>query len=123
METEGKLFTPNPERTFTKKVTFKLPTESGNETVVTVPVTFKSLPKSELKQMQEDLDDDSVYEKVVTGVDGVGDGEGGKLDPAKAKVAMAEESSFVYEALVEYYNVMMGGNLKAKTSKKRRSTG
>lgn len=123
METEGKLFTPNPARTFTRKVTFKVPTESGADSQATLKTTFRSMPKDELTEMQRTFEDDYVYQNVVVGVEGVGDGSGGALEPAKATNVMAQESSFVYEAVVEYYNAMLGGNLKPKTSKGRRATG
>ena len=120
---EGKLFTPNPERTFMKKVVFKLPTESGVETTATLPVTYRSLPRSELRTMQEECTDEDMYDRVVVGVDGVGDGEGNKLPPAEAKKLMVEESAFVFEACMAYQDAMLGGNLKPKTSRRQRAAG
>ncbi len=120
---EDQLYTPNPTRTFVKKVTFKVPTETGAETVRSLPVTFQSMKKSDLRALQDEGDDDMVFEAAVIGVDGVGDGHGNKLDLKEGKKVMAQESAFVFEAVVEYQDAMLGGNLKPKTSRKRRGTG
>ena len=117
------MFTPNPDRTFTKKVTFNVPSESGAFQQFTLPVKFKALPKDQLRTLQEEADDETAFERVVIGVEDVGDADGNKLEPAAAKAAMAQEPSFVYEATLTYYDAMLGGNLKAKTSARRRGTG
>ena len=118
-----KLFTPNAERTFSRKVTFKIPTDSGADTVATLKTRFRSKSQDELENLQEELTDSGMYNEVVVGVEGVGDGNGEELDHVKAKDVMAGEPSFVFEAMMEFYDAVKGGNFKAKTSKKRRGTG
>lgn len=117
------MFKPNPERTFSKKVTFNVPSDSGAFQQYTLKVTFKALPKDQLTRLQEEVGDEEAYMRVVTGVEGVGYDDDNALDAEKAKEAMAQETSFVYEAMLTYYDAMLGGNLKAKTSGKRRGIG
>jgi hypothetical protein len=66
-----------------------------------------------------------MYQEVVVGVEGVGDGSGSNeaVEPARGKELMAQEPSFIYEAMLTFYDAIMGGNFKTKTSKKRRGTG
>lgn len=117
------MFKPNPKRTFQKPVSFKVPNASGTFQNVTVPVDFISIPRSELRTLQEEASDDEVYERVVEGVHEIGNDEGTARPPAEAKAVMAEESAFVYAAMMAYYDVMMGGNLNGKPSRRQRVTG
>ena len=117
------MFTPNPERSFTKKVTFNVPTDQGGFQQHTLAVEYRSLPKDQLAELQDQQDDDATYAQAVIGVEGVGDADGNAIKPKDAKAAMAQESSFVYEAVLTYYDAMLGGNLKGKTSKRRRAAG
>ncbi|MFW6339509.1 MAG: hypothetical protein ACOC0Q_01430 [Wenzhouxiangella sp.] len=117
------MFKPNPKRTFQKAVSFNVPGESGAFQQVQLPVDFISIPRSELRTLQEEATDDEVYERVVAGVHEVGGENGQALSPPDGKNAMAEESAFVYQAMLTYYDVMLGGNLKGKTSRRRGATG
>ena len=129
---EGKIFTPNPERTFMRKVTFRVPNARGSFDEATVRCDFKALPSEEVRQMRADaadagkrFEDRDMLEQVLNGVHGVGkpDGSGDALDPPDAVGPMLEEPSFVYEAAIDYYDAVLGGNLKPKTSPRRRGTG
>lgn len=117
------MFKPNPKRTFQKQVSFNVPAESGAFQQVNLPVDFISIPRSELQQLQEEGDDTLAYERVVAGVHEVGGDDGQALPPAEAKKAMIEESAFVFQAVLTYYDMVLGGNLKGKPSRGRRATG
>lgn len=124
------VFTPNPDRTFVRNVTFRVPNQSAAFSEVKVRCTFKTLPGDEAQALRDratdagDLfDDKDMLRIVLKGIDNIGDGQGGVLDPADAVEPMLAEKSFVYEAAMEYYDAVIGGNLRPKTSKGRRGIG
>lgn len=117
------IFKPDTQMTFERKVTFNMPGQAGGFTQVSLPTTFRSVPKEELDELQQECHDSEAYARVVLGVKLVGDDQGNELPAEAGKTAMAQVSSFVYEAMLTYYDVMLGGNLKQKTSRRRRATG
>jgi len=129
---EGKMFTPNPDRTFQRKVTFQVPNERGTFDSATLRCDFRAMPADQVRKMREDaadegerFEDRDMLAHALVGVHGVGkpDGSGEPLDPEDAVEPMLDEASFVYEASLEYYNAVLGGNLKPKTSGKQPATG
>lgn len=117
------MFTPNPDRTFSKQVSFNVPTESGRFQSVSLKVDYKGIDREALRDLQENHDDDDVYDRCVTGVHGVGNEGGQELSPADGKQAMKAEPAFVFQALMTLYDSVLGGNLKGKSSRRQRATG
>ncbi|MFW6340648.1 MAG: hypothetical protein ACOC0Q_07250 [Wenzhouxiangella sp.] len=117
------LFKIDTQMTFTRKVTFNVPGAEGGFTQHSLQTTFKHSPKDEVDEMQQELSDTEAYGRAVIGVKGVAGADGAELPPAEGAAAMANLSSFVFEAMYTYYDAVLGGNLKKKTSARRRSTG
>jgi len=115
-------FVPDPDREFSRNVQFKVPTAGGAFQQVTLKCDFKSMPKSQAQACAEDntFDDGQLLRLVLKRVHGVGDGNGDALDPADAVEPMLEESGFCLAAATEYYEGVLGGNFKSKTSARQR---
>jgi hypothetical protein len=116
------LFKEDAEQTFTRKVTFNLPTDGGFSQH-SLQTTFRTFSKEEVDEMQMEMDDTEAYGKAVAGVKGVAGSDDTELPPDQGARRMAKFPSFVYEAMYAYYDAVLGGNLKKKTSRRRRGTG
>lgn len=131
MDQQEQVFVPVETRTFSKDVHFRIPTKSGDFRDVKLKCDFESRSRDEVEEMREraeengdSFDDEDMLRLVLKGAHGVGNAKGELLDPPDgAEEMIKKEPSFRYEAAMTYYDAVLGGNLKAKTSNKRRRRG